>query len=64
MMVGMSAELLLRRVFQGALNGMTILPYEYRGERQPWQVALRDRILAEVAGQEAPDVVVPGRHSR
>jgi hypothetical protein len=59
-----SPELLLRMVADGRRNGLLIVPYEYRGERQPWQVALRDRILAEVAGQEAADVVVPGRHSR
>jgi hypothetical protein len=58
-----SPELLLRMVADGRRNGLLIVPYEYRGERQPWQVALRDRILAEV-GDEVPDVVVPGRHSR
>jgi hypothetical protein len=56
-------ELLLRRVAEGRLNGLNILPYERHGDRQPWQRRLTARILSEV-GHEDRDVVHPGRHGR
>jgi hypothetical protein len=56
---------LLRRVSQGALNGLPLIEYHWRGDRQPWQIRLRDKILAEVADDgEASDVILPQRHSR
>jgi hypothetical protein len=63
--MAVTAELLLRRVTQGALNGLPLIGYHWRGDRQPWQVRLRDKILAEVAADgEVPDVVLPQRQSR
>jgi hypothetical protein len=62
--MAVSAVLLLRLVANGRSNGLPIIPYERDGARQPWQLALSARILAEVGGQEDADVIQPWRHSR
>jgi hypothetical protein len=62
--MAVSPESLLRLLSDGRRNGLPLIPYYWHDPaRQPWQLALSARILAEVDG-EAADVIVPARHSR